>query len=308
MKKILMVIAITLFTLTGSVASAHNGEQSSEQNLLPSAGITPDSTFYFLDRLSENIRQFFTFSANSKVELQIEFAGERIAEIGAMVEKNGPKDKGIEKAKKLLLANVAYAAEVVNKEKAAGKDVFQFAKNIDEKFDARDKLLVQTFLDARAKLAADHKKIKENMLAEAQTIGDTKKVAELTQQLSDIEVQVKDLQNKKEDIKVSFRNEKRKIEENLKQKDRQKDEEDQSDEDKLEKQREKDQGEFEMEKEDENEGIDGEDSEEQNKEEKEIKEDRESGDDGEEVDSQDSDSSENSHGEENKDNGNREED
>ncbi|MCR4342433.1 MAG: DUF5667 domain-containing protein, partial [Patescibacteria group bacterium] len=44
---------------------------------LPSAGITPESSFYFLDRLGENLRQFFTFNPEAKAKLQIEFAGER---------------------------------------------------------------------------------------------------------------------------------------------------------------------------------------------------------------------------------------
>lgn len=244
MKKTFIAVAVSLFVLTGGVVSAQSG-----QVILPSAGLTPDSPFYFLDRLGENIRQFFTFGAEAKAKLQIEFAGERISEIKVIVEKKGPQDKGIDKAKALLLGNVAYAAELVNQEKASGKDVTQLAKDIDEQFDERDKLLVQTFLDARAKLAAEHKNIKEQILKDAEAAGDTAKVAELTQQLNDIENQANDLKDKKDEIKTSLRSEKKKIEENMNQEDQQQDEKDQNNEDQIEQNQEGDQGEFELEQE-----------------------------------------------------------
>lgn len=244
MKKVFITVAVSLFVLTGSIVSAQNGQITP-----PSAGLTPDSPFYFLDRLSENIRQFFTFGAEAKAKLQIEFAGERVSEIKVIVEKKGPQDKGIDKAKALLLGNVAYAAELVNQEKASGKDVTQLAKDIDEQFDARDKLLAQTFLDARAKLAAEHKNIKEKLLKDAQVAGDTAKVTELTQQLNDIENQANNLKDKKDEIKKSLRDEKKKIEENMNQEDQQQDEKDQNDEDQLEQNQEGDRGEFELEQE-----------------------------------------------------------
>src|SRR3989344_1390098 len=88
----------------------------SPQAALPSAGLTPESSFYFLDRLGENLRQFFTFNPEAKAKLQIEFAGERIAEIKVIVEEKGVNAKGLAIAQSLLQANVAYAAEIINEE------------------------------------------------------------------------------------------------------------------------------------------------------------------------------------------------
>src|SRR3989338_4532378 len=130
---------VALFVFASSTVFA----QGTQANL-PSAGLTPESSFYFLDRLGENLRQFFTFNPEAKAKLQIEFAGERIAEIKVIVEEKVVNAKGLAIAESLLQANVAYAAEIVNEEKTAGNDVSNLAKTLNDEFDARDKLLGQT--------------------------------------------------------------------------------------------------------------------------------------------------------------------
>lgn len=49
-------------------------------------GITPDSTFYFLDKLAEKIVLIFTFSPEKKAEVLLEDANERLAEAQAMTD------------------------------------------------------------------------------------------------------------------------------------------------------------------------------------------------------------------------------
>lgn len=226
-----MIWAISL--LAGNAVFAQD-----PQIALPSAGLTPNSSFYFLDRLGENLRQFFTFNQEAKARLQIEFAGERIAEIKVMVEKKGQKAKGIEKAKSLLLSNVAYAAEIVNQEKTAGKDVTMLAKNLDDALDAREKLLTKTFLEAREKLLAERKEIKDRLLKEAQAAGDTIKITELTQQLNDVQNRADNLKEEKDKIKNDLRTEKEKIEQEMDQKDQEEDEVEQNQQDQEEEEQE----------------------------------------------------------------------
>lgn len=223
--------------------------------VLPSAGLTPESPFYFLDRFGENLQEFFTFNSETKAKLQIEFAGERIAEIKIMIEEKGVHTEGIDKAKLLLLANVAYAAEIINQEKSSGKDVTALAKDIDDQFDAREKLLTQTFLDARAKLLAERMSIKNKLLVEAQTAGDAARVAELTQQLSDLQEQINDLGEKKDEIKNSLREQKKDIEENMDIEDQDEDQTDQDIDDDEEQNQEDDQDEFEQNEEKESEEL-----------------------------------------------------
>lgn len=204
------------------------------QPVLPSAGISPESPFYFLDLLGEKLQDFFTFNPEAKAKLQIEFAGERVSEIKVLVETKGAHTKGIDKAKSLLLANVASAAGIIDQEKASGKDVSAFAKDIDDQLDARERLLMQTFLSAREKLLAERVEIKTKLLAEAQAARDSAKVAELTQQLDDLQSQADNLKDKKDEIKTLLREEKKKVEVNMDKKDRHQDEIDHHDEDRKE--------------------------------------------------------------------------
>jgi len=55
------------------------------------AGLTPDSPFYFLERISEGIGTFFTFGDLKKAERYAALAAERVAEAQAVVEKGKPE-------------------------------------------------------------------------------------------------------------------------------------------------------------------------------------------------------------------------
>ena len=211
---------VALFVFASGTAFAQ-----SPQITLPSAGLTPESSFYFLDRLGENLRQFFTFNPEAKAKLQIEFAGERIAEIKVMVEKKGVNAKGLAIAESLLQANVAYAAEIVSEEKISGKDVTALAKTLNDEFDARDKLLEQTFKDAKAQLKAQRKEIKTNLLAEARRVGDTAQIAVLEAQLNDIDGQIDALGQKKDQLENSLQNEQEKIEDEMSEDDQKEEQE-----------------------------------------------------------------------------------
>jgi hypothetical protein len=57
---------------------------------LPSAGLTPASPFYFLERFSEGIGTFFTFGDVNKAERYAKLAAERVAEAKAVVDKGKP--------------------------------------------------------------------------------------------------------------------------------------------------------------------------------------------------------------------------
>ena len=99
-------------------------------NTLPNAGLTPDSPFYFLDKLGEVLQEFFTFNPQAKARLQLEFAGERIAEIKIVLETNGVKAKGLDVAKLRLESNIQKATEIIKDEKLKGNDVTELQKRL----------------------------------------------------------------------------------------------------------------------------------------------------------------------------------
>src|SRR3989344_5942563 len=114
---------------------------------LPNAGLTPESAFYFVDKIGESLREFFTFNPEGKAHLQIDFAAERIAEIKIILETKGVNAKGLEVAESRLQANIARAAGIVESEKSKGKDVRELAKSISEDFDVNKETLTQSLND-----------------------------------------------------------------------------------------------------------------------------------------------------------------
>lgn len=83
MKKI--ALTLSLFTILSIFSFV-----SAQEETLPSAGITPDSPFYFLDTTFEDIITLFTFGDEAKINRYLDRANERIAEIQAMAESDNP--------------------------------------------------------------------------------------------------------------------------------------------------------------------------------------------------------------------------
>ena len=96
---------VALFAFASGTAFAQ-----SPQVALPSAGLTPESNFYFLDKFGEAFREFFTFNPDGKAHLRITFAAERIAEIKVILETKGVEAQGLEVAQSRLQAHLANAS------------------------------------------------------------------------------------------------------------------------------------------------------------------------------------------------------
>lgn len=78
-KIIITLITFSLFFSTVALAKDFS---------LPEAGLTPDSSFYFLKSWKENVQTFFTFNAKQKAKQYLHLAGVRLAEYQKMLEKN----------------------------------------------------------------------------------------------------------------------------------------------------------------------------------------------------------------------------
>ena len=101
MNKTISNIIIGLMLL-GGVAFAKSAA-------LPSAGITPGSPFFFLERLFENIETFFTFGEANKAQRFITLAEERLAEVKVLAER-GDNDN-VERASELYEKQFTEAKE-----------------------------------------------------------------------------------------------------------------------------------------------------------------------------------------------------
>src|SRR3989344_5488567 len=178
---------------------------------LPNAGLTPESAFYFVDKIGEALREFFTFNPEGKAHLQIDFAAERIAEIKIILETKGVNAKGLGVAQSLLQANIAKAAGIVEGEKSKGKDVSELAKNISEDFDANKEALKQAFKDQERSLEAKEDELKTK-IRQARQAGDAAQVETLVKELGEIKAQKELLELKEEEQEEALEQEEEKIE------------------------------------------------------------------------------------------------
>src|SRR3972149_2474261 len=203
-----MFALTTLFVLGGGTVFAQN------QAVLPNAGLTPESNFYFLDKFGETLQRFFTFNPEGKAHLQITFAAERIAEIKVILETKGVEARGLEVAQSRLQAHLANAATIVVDQKAEGKDVSQLAKELDDEFDAPKIALEQTFKAEKRALEAQEEELKVKIL-EARRAGDTAQVESLIQQLGQIKAQKELLELKEEEAEEALEQEEERLEEEM---------------------------------------------------------------------------------------------
>ncbi len=84
MKKISLLILLFLLFSIGIGILAQDSE-------LPEPGLTPDSPFYFLETIAEEIVTFFNFGDLKKAARYAALAAERVAEAHAVVEKGKPE-------------------------------------------------------------------------------------------------------------------------------------------------------------------------------------------------------------------------
>lgn len=158
------------------------------QAVLPSAGLTPESPFYFLDRFSEALQRFFTFNPESRARLEITFAKERIAEIKLILEDKGVTAKGLSVAEAGLQDNLSRATIILADQKQAGKDTSNLAKDLSVEISPAQDVLKDTFKSEKNALEIKEHELKAK-IKEARRAGDTAQVETLTKQLADIKAQ-----------------------------------------------------------------------------------------------------------------------
>jgi len=120
MRKISLLIPALFLTLSLGVGVL------AQEAELPSPGLTPDSPFYFLETIAEEIVTFFNFGDLKKAARYATLSAERIAETQAVVEKGKPEfvEKTLKRYENQLNKSLARAERA----QAQGKSV----KNVME--------------------------------------------------------------------------------------------------------------------------------------------------------------------------------
>ncbi len=111
MKKIILITILSFLLLSFGI------QVSAQESDLPSPGLLPDSPFYFLETIAEEIVTFFTFGDLKKAERYATLAAERLAEVQAVVEKGKPEfvEKTLERYRMQLQNSIARAEKAQTK-------------------------------------------------------------------------------------------------------------------------------------------------------------------------------------------------
>ena len=234
MRLFLLIAGFLLIGLFGA-AVAQNETLPAKEPLpeLPNPGQKPGDLFYFLDQWIEAFGEFFTFNPEARALLQTERALERIAEVKALLEIKGVDAPGLDVAQEKIQANMAKASQIIEAQKAKGKDIAKLAQKLDDEFDVRQELLKQTLKAEKAKLKAQKEEIKLQIL-QARQAGDFKKVGRLGVTLTEIETQKENFEQKWEAQKEQLDLEEEKLEAELEAKEKELEELEEREEDLLE--------------------------------------------------------------------------
>lgn len=104
-------------------------------------GLAPGDFFYFLDRWSEALNLAITFNKEKKARTHLEYAKERVAEIGEVLKNPEAKLEDVKSAKDNFGTQVADAAGLLKGETGKGKMLVNIALEFDDELDGiRDEL------------------------------------------------------------------------------------------------------------------------------------------------------------------------
>lgn len=165
------------------------------QAILPAAGLTPESQFYFFDTLSENLQRFFAFSPESKARLEITFAKERISEIKIILEDGGGAgSKGLSVAEENLNDNLSRTTAILINQKQLGKDTGSLAKELSNDFDPARQTLKSSFKLEKDALESKIDELKIR-LKQARMSSDVAQVEILSKEITSLKTEKEDLEN-----------------------------------------------------------------------------------------------------------------
>ncbi len=109
--------------------------------------IMPDSPFFFLDQLKQDIRLAFAFNPEDKAKVNAQIAGERLAELRFMLAKNDARAASAALAG--VSDNLQQASDQLTKAQFAGKNVTNLAQDLNSNIKLKQKALDQ--LESQAK-------------------------------------------------------------------------------------------------------------------------------------------------------------
>lgn len=188
---ILILIVVFTFVITRSVAAHHSsrvlGTSTSIPQIPPTTEgpglILPDSPFFFLDNLKQNVRLFLAFAPEQKAKVYSDIAGERLAELRFMLAKNNKE--GVRTALQGVSDNLGKAADSVTQAQLSGRDVSKLAQKINMDIKTRQETLDLLEAQSRGEMAAQVKVAGESLIEAKIKVEDALPAEELENEIRD---------------------------------------------------------------------------------------------------------------------------
>jgi hypothetical protein len=153
--------AVVAFFSSNSVLANHQedvlGVASAETLSIPPTAegpglILPDSHFFFLDQIKQEIRLHLAFTPEQKARVHNAIAGERLAELRIMLVKNNVS--GIRIALQGISDNLKAASEDLTNASLTGRNIALLAKQINDSIKDKQKTLSDLQLQATGEVKA----------------------------------------------------------------------------------------------------------------------------------------------------------
>jgi len=152
------------------------------------AGSLPGELLYPVKISAENIHSYFTFSPKSRTKLEMSFAGERINEMQKLINEREVDGNRIEIALVGMRNNTNNAKNVIDSEKANGKDITDLVEIFDEAIDNHQDNINNIFHNSNSNISFREESIKTKA-ANAKKDSDPSSFNDLVRQLSDLNAQ-----------------------------------------------------------------------------------------------------------------------
>ena len=133
---VLMTVPFASFAQTTATTAV-----STTDTTVAKPGLLPGDLLYFLDRWTEALNLAITLNSENKARKHLEYAKERISEMGKVFENPTATLEDVAGARADFDKRVAKAASIVKEEKDKGNDVSKLARELDDELDdAQDDL------------------------------------------------------------------------------------------------------------------------------------------------------------------------
>jgi hypothetical protein len=157
-RKFIFLFAVLSFFLIARPAFGYHYQEvlgsSDELSIPPTVEgpgiVLPDSPFFFLDQIKQNVRVLFALSSEDKARVHAAIAGERMAELRYMLTRSN--SEGINTALDGLNQNFKYAADNLSQAKFSGRDVALLSKQINDQIKEKLNVLKELESDTKGEL------------------------------------------------------------------------------------------------------------------------------------------------------------